>query len=168
MNKNPDIKELFFEADTRKHQQLVQEKMLLCVKRIIDKASSHDKSKLSNQEKPYYIDPVWELNTGNIEYGSEQYKEACKKMGQGANHHQLHNDHHPEFFEIFAVQTLNDPIRAMDIFALLEMLCDWIAASKRKGNNPLLALDILKKKYKINEQLEAILRNSVAIIEELK
>ena len=168
MSDKPDVKELFFEADTRRHQQFVIEKMMLCVKRLIDKATSHDSSKFSDQEKPFYINPVWELNTDYVVYGSEKYKEICKRMGPGFAHHVSHNDHHPEFFESFAVQTLNDPIRAMDLFAILEMLCDWMAAAKRKGNSPLLALDALKKKYHIDEQLEAVMRNTVGIIEELK
>ncbi len=168
MNEKPNIRELFFEADTRKHQQWVAEKMLACAKRLIDKAVVHDMSKFSDKEKPFYVNPVWELNTGGLEYGSVEHREVCKKMGEGANHHISVNDHHPEFFIPFSVQTLNDPIRAMDIFALLEMLCDWIAAAKRKGNNPLIALEVLKKKFRIDEQLEAVLRNTAVMIEELK
>lgn len=168
MKETKDIKELFFEADTRKHQQLVAESMMACVKRLIDKAISHDNSKFSEKEKPFYMDPVWVLNNENIEYGSERYKETYRKMGPGWDHHSHNNDHHPEFFENFAVQTLNDPIRAMDLFALLEMLCDWIAASKRKGNSSAFALEAMKKKYQVDEQLEAILRNTLGIVEGLE
>jgi len=168
MEGNKKIKELFFEADTRKHQQLVASRMFACIKRLIDKALCHDESKFSESEKPFYIDPVWALNNENIQYGSDQYKEACKTMGSGLKHHTNHNDHHVEFFEDFTVQTLNDPIRAMDLFAFMEMLCDWIAAAKRRGNSPTLAIDSLKKKYHIDEQLECILRNTLAITEDLK
>lgn len=162
-----NIKELYFEADTRKHQQLVVEKMTACAKKILDKGMIHDASKFSDIEKEHYINPVWELAHENIEFGSEKYKELIKQMGIGWDHHVAFNDHHPEFFKTFAVQTNNDPIRAMDLFALLEMLCDWNAAAKRKGNSPALPFDNFQKKYNVDEQLMAILRNTLAMIEEL-
>lgn len=162
-----NIKELYFEADTRKHQQLVAEKMIACAKKIIDKGMIHDASKFSDIEKDNYIDPVWELAQENIKYGSERYKELIKQMGIGWEHHVAFSDHHPEFFETFAVQTNNDPIRAMDLFALLEMLCDWYAAAKRKGNSAVLPFENFQKKYNVDEQLMAVLRNTLAMIEEL-
>lgn len=160
-------KELYFEADTRKHQQLVAERMIACAKKILDKGLIHDASKFSEIEKQHYIDPVWKLAHADIEYGSEKYKELVNQMGIGLEHHLAFNDHHPEFFKTFAVQTLNDPIRAMDLFALMEMLCDWIAAAKRKGNNSALPFDNFQKKYNVDEQLMAVLRNTLAMIEEL-
>jgi hypothetical protein len=56
----------------------------------------------------------------------------------------------------------------MDLFALLEMLADWIAASQRRGNAPVQALAIMKRKYPIDEQLEAIIRNTLALMEQDK
>lgn len=162
-----DIKELYFEADTRKHQQIVAEKMSICAKKILDKGMIHDISKFSDIEKEHYIDPVWELAQEDIKYGSERYKELTKQMGIGLDHHLAFNDHHVEFFKTFAVQTNNDPIQAMDLFALLEMLCDWVAAAKRKGNSSALPFDNFQKKYNVDEQLMAILRNTLAMIEEL-
>lgn len=159
-----DIKELFFENDVRKHQQEVGKKMVACAKRLLDKGMSHDASKLSNDEKKFYVEPVWRLNTENVEYGSEEYKRLTAQMGAGLRHHLAENDHHPEFFYPYSVQTLNDPIRAMDLFALIEMICDWIAAAERKGNSPGLAADVFEKKYHVDEQLMAVLRNTLGII----
>lgn len=167
MSQSMNIKELYYEADTRKHQQLVAERMIACAQRILKKAVVHDASKFSDEEKKHYIDPVWELSQGNVEYGSDQYKELTAQMGDGLAHHLAHNDHHPEFFNQFAVQTLNDPIRAMDLFALMEMLCDWIGASKRKENSPWKAFDYFEKKFNVDEQLMAVLRNTMGIIERL-
>lgn len=166
--KVPNIKELFFEADTRKHQQLVAERMIACAKRIMDKAMAHDASKFSEVEKSAYVGPVWELNTRKVEYGSEEYHLLTKQMGVGLAHHYANNDHHIEFFRQFEVQTLNDPVRAMDLFALMEMLCDWIAAAKRKNNDPALAFKQLEKYIPSDSQLGTVLRNTLSMIEEFK
>lgn len=158
-------KELFYEADTRKHQQIVAKYMIAIAKRIYDRAMVHDASKLQEPERSYYIDPVFSLNNENVEYGSERYKELTAQMGKGWDHHKTHNDHHVEFFEPYAVQTLNDPIRAMDMFALLEMLCDWIAAAQRKGNAPVDAFKFLVEKHPMDEQLQEVIKNTLAMIE---
>jgi len=160
-------KELFFEYDTRKHQQTVAKYMLLIAKKIIDKAIAHDASKLEEPERSTYIEPVYSLNHEDVEYGSDRYKELTNAMGEGWDHHVRVNDHHIEFFIPFSVQTLNDPIRSMDLFALIEMLCDWIAASQRRGNNPSLPIKNIREKYGLDEQLDAILRNTLQMIERL-
>jgi hypothetical protein len=160
-----DIKELYYEVDTRKHQQLVAEKLIKFTQKLLDRAMKHDASKLEEPERSHYIGPVYELNTGEVPYGSDRYKELCKQMGAGWDHHKFANDHHIDFFEPYSVQTLNDPIRAMDLFALVEMLADWIAASKRRGNNPGDALKFLKEKHPMDEQLEAIILNTLAMWE---
>ena len=158
----PEIEELFYEADTRKHQQLVAKKMVAVAKNILDQAMSHDASKIEDAlERESYIEPVWYLNTEEVPFGSNQYIELTEKMGAGWDHHKQVNDHHIEFFKPYSVQTTNDPIKAMDVFALIEMMCDWIAAASRRGNNPWATLDYIKKKYPIDEQLEAIIRNSL-------
>lgn len=160
-----DIKELFYEADTRKHQQAVQSIMIAVAQKIIQRAVVHDASKLESPEREYYIDPVYTLTTEEVAYDSDRYKELVARMDKGWEHHRYTNDHHPEFFEPYAVQTLNDPVKAMDMFALIEMLCDWIAASQRKNNKPVLALAAMLKKYHVEEQLEAVLRNTLYMIE---
>lgn len=161
-----DIKELFYEVDTRKHQQMVAELLISFAKKLLDRAIKHDASKLEEPERSHYIDPVYALNTEEVPYGSERYKELTAQMGEGWSHHKHKNDHHIEFFEPYSVQTLNDPIRALDLFALVEMLADWIAASKRRGNNSGDALKFMKKKYHIDEQVEAIIYNTLAMMKE--
>jgi len=76
----PDIKELFHEADTRKHQQWVAERMIACAKKIMDKAMAHDESKFSKIEKKSYVEPVWFLNTGTVKYGSDEYKRLTAQV----------------------------------------------------------------------------------------
>jgi len=160
-----NIKELYYDADTRKHQQTVAKILIACAMKMLKRATEHDASKLEEPEKSHYIDPVYHLNTEEVPYGSERYKELTAQMGGGWDHHKMNNDHHIEFFEPYAVQTLNDPIRALDLFALMEMLADWIAASQRRGNDPWEALKFMEKKHPVDEQLSAIIRNTLAMME---
>ena len=163
----PDLElmDLFYEVDTRKHQQLVAEKMVKCAKRLLDKGMAHDASKFSEIEKRTYTEPVWKLNHNNVEYGSEKYNRLVAQMDEGWEHHIAENDHHPQWFEKFGSQTLDDPIKAMDMFALIEMLCDWIAASRRNNSRACDAMRFLKKKYPLDSQIECILNNTLDLIE---
>lgn len=150
-----DIKEIFYEKDTYQHKHWVSQKLMFCAGELLRRASIHDDSKFTDEEKPFYVEPVFLLNhESSIVYGSDEYKKLVNKMGQGWAHHSETNDHHPEFFE-------ND-ISRMNLFQLLEMVCDWFAAAKRKGNHPAEALKFIKAK--LPPELESILRNTIEAI----
>lgn len=159
----PDIKELFYEADTRKHQQWVAEQMILCAKNLLDRAVVHDASKFSEIERKSYVGPVWELNTREVAYGSDEYKELTSQMGEGWEHHKAQNAHHPENVKATSPEFSHDIFSGMNLFDLMEMLCDWIAASRRRGNEPSLPLENYRKDG-LSEQLECVLRNTLGRI----
>lgn len=161
----PSIKELFYEADTRKHQQLVQEIMVQAAKQILDRATRHDNSKLLSVEREAYVEPVWNLNTKDIPYGSEEYKKQCKMMGEGLKHHLDNNDHHPEYHEdpIYPSETFGK----MNLFSLLEMLCNWVAAAQRRGGDPAAPIQRFKEKYGITGQLEGVLVRTLYELEQM-
>lgn len=157
----PDIKELFYEADTRKHQQWVAEQMIICAKRLLDRAVVHDASKFSDVERKAYVGPVWELNTRDVPYGSEEYKRLTAQMGEGWDHHKAHNTHHPEYNKVNCPEFASDPFSGMDLFELMEMLCDWIAASKRRGNSPWLPIKRFSEEMGLSHQLQCVLQNTL-------
>lgn len=161
----PSIKELFYEADTRKHQQWVAEQLIACAKRLLDRAVTHDASKFSEVERKAYVEPVWELNTREVPYGSEEYKRLTAQMGEGWEHHKFRNAHHPENVQLTCPEFYGDPFAGMNLFDLMEMLCDWIAASKRRGNHPSLPIDGFREKLGLDRQLECILRNTLGLME---
>lgn len=160
--KEVTFQDSFYEADTRKHQQLVQERMIRCATLLLSRAVSHDESKFSEVERESYTEPVWELNTKEVPYGSDEYSRLTKMMGEGWEHHKANNRHHPEYFEIKDGTT--DPFAAMDLLDLLEMCCDWIAASKRRGNDPSLPIENFRKKN-LSSQLESVLRNTLKFVD---
>ena len=150
-----DERELYYEMDTRTHQQLVAALLLDVAQRFIERAINHDASKFSDAEKPFYVDPVYELNTQEVPYGSDKYIELTKMMGDGWKHHASVNDHHPEYW--------GDMSKA-NLFAIIEMLCDWVAASMRRGNNPNVPLDRTVIKYELGDMLAKIMQNTLDII----
>lgn len=141
----------FYLKDLQQHRAWVAEGMHYIIREIATRSHNHDDSKMSEIERDAYIEPVWQLNHDGPEYGTEEYKALCKQMGEGWKHHIKHNDHHPEHFD-------ND-LSKMNLVQLIEMVCDWRAASKRKGNHPAKAIEFMKAE--LSPQLEAILRNTI-------
>lgn len=151
------MKENYYKQSVYKHKLLVREAIDVFVNQLLVRAATHDASKTSSLEQKHYINPVWDLAHKDIEYGSDEYKAECAKMGAGLKHHNAFNDHHPEYFEKIS----DDVFKEMDLLVIMEMLCDWVASAQQRGNAPSLALDSLVKKYKVEPQLEAILRNTL-------
>ena len=82
---------------------------------------AHDASKLVSPELEAFDIATPKL--AGLEYGSEEYKQSLRDLGPALQHHFEHNDHHPEHYE--------NGVRGMSLMALIEMLCDWRAASER-------------------------------------
>jgi hypothetical protein len=154
------------EAETRKHIQLVARYLGVFANEMIKRGILHDESKLEEPEKSVF-EKYTPLLSG-VEFGSAEYKALCAKMKPAIDHHQRWNRHHPEFNDIngYSVQTLNDSIKSMDLFDVVEMICDWLASSKRhEGGSIGKSIGICVGRFKIEPQLEALLRNTAAIIE---
>ncbi len=74
-------------------------------------------------------------------------------MKKALDNHYALNSHHPEHY--------NNGINDMDIIDLLEMFCDWKAASERHANGDIYeSIKINKKRFNISDQLEQILINT--------
>ena len=133
---------------------------------LLKRASEHDASKLEEPEASIFqkFTPLLKDST----YGSNEYKEFLKQMKPALDHHYANNKHHPEFNDIngFSFQTLNDPIKSMDLFDIVEMICDWLAASKRHADGCInKSITINKKRFNLDDQLEMLLRNTAAFLE---
>jgi hypothetical protein len=152
-----NVKELFFENKVRDHQSRVKHNMNGAIAELIHRADKHDNSKLSGIEKRTYVEPVWELETGNVKFGSKEYDRIQAKKGEGWKHHVKVNDHHPEHFKAF---------KNNNLFALLEMLADWKAAAEYDGNAPEEGFKHIKKRMKLSGELEGVLRNTLKIMAE--
>ena len=139
--------------DTLEHIHKVR-KNLATAKRLLSyRAEVHDASKLSSEEKPLFDEMTPKLAA--LSYGSQEYKEALKRLGQALEHHYSMNSHHPEHYP--------DGVADMTLLDLIEMLCDWTAAVERHDDGDLReSFKINKKRFQISDELYGILERSAA------
>ncbi len=107
--------------DTWLHIHTVQSYMGEVIRDLTLRAHKHDQSKLVEPEVGTFDEFTPKLRDST--YGSDEYKTFLARMGDGLGHHYAENDHHPEHF--------GDGIHEMHLGQLIEMLCDWKAATMR-------------------------------------
>ena len=79
-------------------------------------------------------------------------------MGIALKHHYEINSHHPEHYE--------EGIDGMTLFDLVEMFCDWKAASLRHSDgNFISSLEYNKKRFNMDDQLYSIFTNTADILQ---
>lgn len=137
--------------DTKEHIGKVAGLLESFSRQLIDRARQHDASKLSEPEKSMY--DVFRPRLDSEALGSEENKRTLIEMGDALKHHYRSNRHHPEHFV--------NGIDGMTLVDLVEMVCDWSAASKRKDPNGKVNLQWARDRFEISEQLLEIIRNTI-------
>ena len=138
-------------ADTLEHIRQVSARLDAVRRMIIDRANSHDASKLGDVEKPFFDEMTPKLKT--LTYGSQEYKDSLAALGPALTHHYANNSHHPEHYE--------NGIAGMCLLDLIEMYCDWQAATLRTKNGDFAkSLGINAERFKMDPQLASIFRNT--------
>lgn len=107
--------------ETQEHIDRVTDFLSRAVINLQRRGLVHDQSKLVEPELSAFNVATPKL--AELEYGSEEYKQSLKDLGPALDHHFEHNDHHPEHY--------SNGVTGMSLMALIEMLCDWRAASER-------------------------------------
>lgn len=150
-----DQKAIHFETWEHIHQ--VRKILHEVQKELLDRALNHDQSKIHSEEEcATFAEFTPKLK--QLEYGSEAYSQCLKDMGPAVRHHQTSNRHHPESFD--------RGIDGMNLIDVLEMFCDWKAATLRtKDGDIIKSLEIQRKRFKISDQLMNILYNSIPLVE---
>jgi len=135
-------------AHIRRVQELLTEMMGKIEKRLI----VHDASKLEEPEKTCFDEFTPKLKAST--YGSDEYKKFLEGMGVALKHHYQNNSHHPEYHQ--------NGLNGMSLLDLIEMLCDWKAATERHANGSISkSIELNKARFSIDAQLADILNNSV-------
>lgn len=138
--------------DTLDHIGKVQARLYEVTSNLIERGPRHDASKLQEPEKSGYDKLTADLK--DIVYGSPEYKQALAEAKPVIDHHYAANSHHPEHYE--------NGIAGMSLLDLVEMLCDWKAASERiKQGSIAQSLGHNRQRFQIDDQLAAILENTV-------
>ena len=110
--------------DTIEHIRRVSSLLSKMAMNLLSRGVEHDSSKLRTPEKEVFDEFTPKLKGST--YGSEEYKTFLKEMGKGLENHYAMNHHHPEHYQ--------EGIDGMDLIDLLEMMCDWKAATERHEN----------------------------------
>ena len=119
---------------------------------LLIRTEDHDSSKLRSPEKEIFDEYTPKLKGST--YGSEEYKVFLKEMNVALEHHYAMNMHHPEHYK--------ESIEGMDLIDLIEMLCDWKAATERHANGSIdKSILINKDRFGISDQLVKIFQNTV-------
>lgn len=138
--------------DTINHIHKVIEYVGEFIRRLKTQTVTHDYSKLNSPEKETF-DRVTPL-LKDLEYGSDEYKKCTKSMGDALKHHYKHNSHHPEHYA--------DGVCGMTLVDIIEMFCDWCAATERhETGNILKSIEINSKRFGFDDSLKQILINTV-------
>ena len=119
---------------------------------LVQRGLVHDASKLQDPEKSGYDQLTIKLK--DLVYGSDAYKQALAEARPVIAHHYEHNSHHPEHYE--------NGIAGMSLLDVIEMLCDWKAASERtKQGSIMQSLGVNRERFGISDQLYSIIENTV-------
>ena len=137
--------------DTLAHIKRVQDLMYMFEYNLHVRALKHDRSKLEEPEKSGF-DKYTPLLKGTT-YGSDEYKVFLKELGTSLKHHYENNSHHPEHYM--------DGMSGMSLLDIVEMFCDWKAATERHADGSLdKSIGINKVRFKYDEMLERIFQNT--------
>ena len=139
-------------CETYKHKQVVNQLIGDMIKELIFRGVNHDNSKIGEFEVDIFTEYTPKL--ANSTFGSDEYKQFLKEMKPALDHHYSENKHHPEHFE--------NGILGMDLIDLLEMICEWKAATLRHNNGDIMkSVEINQKRFGYSDELKQIFINTI-------
>lgn len=122
----------------------------------LKRSEEHDQSKLNSPEVELFTEYTPKLSKS--EYNSPEYQEFLRNLKPALDHHYGRNRHHPENHK--------NGVDDMNIIDLLEMLCDWKAASERHNTGNLKkSIEINANRFNLSPQLVKIFENSINLFE---
>ena len=143
---------------TMRHIETVRNYLNAVVKDLINRGERHDQTKLEYPEVE-----IFEIYTPKLRgctYGSEEYRQNMKEMKVAIDHHNSMNRHHPEFF--------SDGMKSMNLVDLVEMLCDWTAATMRHGDGDIRkSLELNQERFGYSDEVKGLMLNTVEYMENM-
>jgi hypothetical protein len=138
--------------DTLDHINMVQALLKPVIAALTLRQLAHDITKLYNPEKAIFDEYTPKLK--GTTYGSDEYKGYLAEMKVALDHHYGANRHHPEHFP--------DGIKGMTLVDLIEMICDWKAATLRHADGDIMrSLEVNQSRFGYSDELKQILKNTV-------
>lgn len=145
------------QVETIKHIEKVREHIRMFVNKLVMRGVEHDRFKLESPEVEIFTEFTPKLASST--YGSEEYHSFLREMNAALQHHYANYRHHPEHFD----NGIND----MNLVDLVEMFCDWKAATQRHNDGNLLkSIDINADRFSMSSQLKQIFINTAKMFDE--
>jgi hypothetical protein len=138
------------QRDTREHIARVQVNIDQAVENLAERAIAHDLSKLEEPELSGYEGLSQALK--GLTYGTPEHRAAFAPYKEIIQHHYASNRHHPEHWQM--------GVTDMSLLDIIEMLADWKAANDRNGGDFGHSIQVSVNRFRISEQLHAILINT--------
>jgi hypothetical protein len=138
-------------ADTDRHIAAVRTYLRLVIDNLERRSQSHDASKKESPEKEVFDEFTPKLSATT--YGSDEYMAFLSAMKPALDHHYSVNSHHPEHYA--------NGIEGMNLLDLVEMFCDWKAATLRHNDGDLKSsIKVNQKRFGYSDELRQILLNT--------
>ena len=146
------------QKDTFEHIVKVRNYITKVMYELSIRSLKHDHDKIDNPtEKALFDEYTPKLK--ECTYGSEEYKKFLAGLKEGLDIHYSNNRHHPEHFE--------NGISGMNLIDLIEMICDWIAASERHNDGDVYkSIEINQTRFGYSDELKYILRNTIDFLKD--
>ena len=142
--------------ETEKHIRMVRAYLRPVIEELGRRSDVHDRSKLEEPEASGFAEYGAKLE--DLTYGSDEYFEVLEKLP--LDHHYQANRHHPEHFE--------DGIAGMHLVDLVEMFCDWLAATHRHDDGDIHdSIEQNRERFGFEEPMASILHNTADHLTEL-
>lgn len=141
--------------DTQTHIDQVREGLARVISALTERGRVHDKSKLESPELEIFTEFTPKLKAST--YGSDEYKGFLQSMKVALDHHYANNSHHPEYYK--------DGVRGMNLLDIVEMFCDWYAATLRHDDGDIVkSIEFNKTRFNMSDDLTQIFLNTVPFI----
>lgn len=167
--------------ETIEHIQRVCQLLDVFRSHLLQRAVVHDRSKLESPEKELFDEVTGALR--GLTYGSPEYKEQLVRLKPALDHHYAYNSHHPEHFGYLECNgcfnryplnyearcavcnngqfTTRPNVAGMSLLDVVEMFCDWKAATERHADGSMeKSIQINRKRFEMSDQLAEIFENT--------
>jgi len=136
---------------TMRHIERVRNLINNVIRKLMDRQEKHDQSKLEDPEVSLFTEHTKTLS--GLTYGSAEYKTALEQLAPALKHHYANNRHHPEHHK--------NGVDDMNLLDLIEMFCDWKAASERHTDgNILKSIEHNADRFSMSPQLVKVFENT--------
>jgi len=141
---------------TMRHIERVRNLLNLMIHELLVRGEKHDQSKLEQPEVSAFTEKTKEL--AKTTFGTDEYEKHKEDMADALAHHYANNRHHPEHFE--------NGIMDMNLLDILEMFCDWKAASERHNDGNLRkSIQHNATRFKMSTELVRIFENTIEVVD---